>query len=112
MRRTVIIFDGEEHYEIGTQYFFQHPVIESLKPGQVVDMYQSTAIYASVIEDVDSLIKNGIIYNINDSVVSPDYCKRVRDGLYILEGMVMDLFGDDGGMEIIKATNAKINEVD
>lgn len=110
MRRTVIIFDGSEEHEIGTQYFFQHPVIDRLRPSQAVEMYQSTAVFANVMEDVGELIKRGLITQVNETKTGPEYLEKVRDGLYILEGMLMDLFGDEAGRQIIESTNRSINE--
>lgn len=110
MRRTVVIFDGSQEHEIGTQYFFQHPVIERLRPSQVVEMYQSTAVFANVMEDIGDCIKTGSVTQVNETKTGPEYLDKVRDGLYILEGMLMDLFGDEAGRQIIESTNKSINE--
>lgn len=110
MRKTAIVFDGEEDHEIGLSYFFQHPLIESAKPADVVKMYQSTAVFASIIRDMQDLIDYGTVSAVNDKKIGPDYLRQVEDGLYILEGMLMDLFGNDSAMSIINETNSKINE--
>jgi hypothetical protein len=110
MKKSVIIFDGEEDHEIGTEFFFQNPLIEGLKPTDVVSMYQSTAVFTSVIRDIQNLIESNAVISVNDRKTDPGYVKKVEDGLYILEGMLMDLFGDDAGNKIIESTNKNIDE--
>jgi len=110
MNKSVIIFDGEEDHEISLKYFFQDPKIEKLKPDQVVEMYQSTAVFTSIIREMDNLISSGIVKNINESKTDAQYAKKVEDGLYILEGMIMDLFGKSAGLRIINGTNKEIDE--
>jgi hypothetical protein len=110
MRNTAIIFDGEEDHEIGLSYFFQHPLIESAKPSEVVQLYQSTAVFASVVRDMRDLIEHGTVSAVNDKKIGPEYLKQIEDGLYILEGMLMDLFGNESAIKIINDTNSKIDE--
>ena len=110
MRNTAIVFDGEEDHEISLSYFFQHPLIESARPSKVVELYQSTAILASVVREMKDLIDNGTVSAVNDKKIGPEYLKQVEDGLYILEGMLMDLFGNESAMKIINGTNSKIDE--
>ncbi len=110
MDKSVIIFDGEEDYEIGTKFFFQNPMIEGRKPSEIVSLYQSTAVFTSVVRDIQNLIESKTVISVNDKKTDPEYIKKVEDGLYILEGMLMDLFGDDTGQEIIESTNTSIDE--
>jgi hypothetical protein len=54
------------------------------------------------------LIKSGVVKSINDEYLKPGFIEATHQGLYILEGMVMDLFGDRAGMNIINSTNQDI----
>jgi hypothetical protein len=108
--QNVIVFDGEEIIPVNLEYFFQDPKIEGLNPTQVVELYQSTAVFSNLVSDMKDLIQIGAIKSINDEYLKPDFIQATQQGLYILEGMVMDLFGDQAGMSIINATNQDIQD--
>lgn len=96
MNRTAIIFDGENDHEIGTEYFFQHPLIRDLNKEQVKELYISTATY--------------------ENVLAIEYCdspshEKVKTGLAIMEQMVIDMWGNVKGNSIIQVTNKFIHEV-
>lgn len=110
MKKSVIVFDGTNDHEISLEFFFQNPLIDRLKPSEVVGLYQSTAVFTSIVRDIKHLINSNVVTSVNDGKVDPSYVKKVEDGLYILEGMLMDLFGDDTGNKIIESTNNSIDE--
>ena len=108
--KDVVVFNGEDILHINLDYFFQDPNIEHLKPKQMVEMYQSTAVFANLLDDMGELIKCGAVKSINDKYMDPDFVEKTKQGLFILEGMLMDVFGDDAGNQIINQTNDSINE--
>jgi len=108
--KNVVVFDGENIMRIDLDYFFQDPRIENLKPRQAVDLYQSTAVFANLLDDMEEIIKCGAVKAINEEYMDPRFVESAKRGLYILEGMMMDLFGDDSGQQIIEQTNNSINE--
>jgi hypothetical protein len=110
MKRTVIIFDGEEDHEIGLSYFYQNPLIESANPDQIVEYYISTTILAEVVRDIVPLIKEGTVKTINDKAIGLDYLKKVESGVSILETMLEDLFGKESAQYIIETTKSKTDE--
>jgi hypothetical protein len=108
--QNVIVFNGEDIIPIDLNFFFQDPKIEGLKPVQIVELYQSTAVFANLLDGMKDLIERGAIKSINEEYLKPGFIEAVCQGLYILEGMVMDLFGDQEGMNIINATNQDIQD--
>lgn len=108
--QNVIVFNGEDIIPVNLDYFFQDPKIEGLKPAQVVELYQSTAVFANLLDDMKDLIKSGAVKSINEEYLKPGFIEAVHQGLYILEGMVMDLYGDESGMNIINSTNQDLKD--
>jgi hypothetical protein len=108
--KKVIVFNGEEVIPISLDYFFQDPKIEGLKPTQVVELYQATAVFANLLPELEHLIKVGTIESVDPKYLDPEFTEAVQQGLYILEGMVMDLYGDESGMNIIKSTNQDLKD--
>lgn len=104
MEKKVVIFNGENVEEISLDYFFQDPRIEGLTPMQVVKLYQETAVFANLLDMLPGLIESGSVSNIDERYLDSDFVKTCRQGLYILEGMVMDMFGDYIGNKIIEDT--------
>lgn len=108
--QNVIVFNGEDIIPINLDYFFQDTRIKELKPVQIVELYQSTAVFANLLDDMKDLIRGGAVKSINEEYLKPGFIEAAYQGLYILEGMVMDLFGDQAGMSIINATNQDIQD--
>lgn len=99
--KQVTLFNGEDLLHVDLKYFFQDPNIEKLKPEQVVELYQTSAIYISVMDRMSAESKG-------DSVVDPDIQAQSKHGLTILEGMVKDLYGDESANLIFKLTDKLI----
>jgi len=104
MEKKVVIFNGKEIEEISLDYFFQDPRIEGLNPVQVAKLYQETAVFANLLDELPGLIQSGSLSGIDERYLDSDFTERCHQGLYILEGMVMDLFGDRRGSKIIEDT--------
>ena len=107
---NVILFDGEEIIQVDQTYFFQDPSIKNLNPSQFVELYKSTAVFSNLISNLNHLIQSGSIKEVNSDYSRPEFAKAVRQGLYILEGAVLDLFGDLTGKHIINSTNQIIGD--
>lgn len=110
MERKVSIFNGNEVEEISLNYFFQDPRIEGLTRVQVVKLFQETAVFANLLDIMPGLIESGTISNIDSKYLDSEFIEGCHQGLYILEGMVLDLFGDRKGGKIIEDTYKNLED--
>jgi hypothetical protein len=105
MREKVIIFDGENSYEIGATYFFQHEKIRDLDKHDVKRLYIATLIYVKVLTDVKNKELSGPIVKM---VSNGNNLNRAGRGLAILRQMVLDMWGDDIGSAIVEPLKEEV----
>lgn len=98
----VIVFNGEVAVRIGVPFFLDHPEIQHLDGKGIVQMYQATQVYASLIESKREEVQH----------ISPEYRGQVKRGAAVLEGLITDLYGKATGELIIHQTLKTILDSD
>lgn len=108
-REKVLIFTGKEYLEIGAEYFFQDPVIESITKAELRAYYGVTRVALTSMKDIVKMIQSGEKVSIEGTErFTPEFIGKLERGLGILEVMVVDVFGDEEGNAII---NKSIKEL-
>jgi len=106
--KVAIVFDGDNTHSIPTENFFQDEAIAKLGPVEIFTFYQATAVYASTLDTVKKLEKEGKIPVKTAGHIEDDYVAQVVNGKEILEIMVKDTFGEKISTHLIKELNEMI----
>jgi len=86
MKNQVIIFDGMSLITIGVKYFFQHDAIIDITKEGVKRLYGLTLFYVHSIEH------------------SEESKSKMNHAISILEQMILDMYGEENGSELIDLT--------
>ena len=105
---TVRIFDGEETHDIGIEYFFQNPVVESINKHNVAHYYKATLIYKLTLRDVINMVGIDTDHSVVKSRIKE--LSQVGKGLHMIKIMIHDILGDKTAASVIEVIENIINQ--